>query len=264
MHFTWVVFIVNIHVLQAVKDRSNDDCAMRLKETEDAVRKMKDTISSLNETVQALLRSQERTKQELENKSFLNATLQTVLKSQERTTQELTVERMARPQMEKHFLKKQGLSTRQSCEETEVAFFAFIGSQQHLSAGQIAVFDQVTTNIDTTGSIGGYSASTGVFTAPVDGLYVISATLMAHYNHAAHYNIVHENKPVATILVDGSNHNWDSASTSVALVLSKGERVSVKQLEVGDHALQGSAVAGESSFSGFLLHQHLGGLAPIG
>ncbi|XP_052279401.1 complement C1q tumor necrosis factor-related protein 2-like isoform X2 [Dreissena polymorpha] len=176
----------------------------------------------------------------------LNATLQNV-------GRELAFERQARQQMEKHLPAKQGLITRQASKELEVAFFA-----------QIVVFDKVITNIDSTGSIGGYHASTGVFTAPVDSLYVFYATLMAHNNHASHYLIVHENQSVATILVDGSNHWFDSASGSVVVVLSRGDTVSVKQLESGDHALQGAPIAGESSFSGFLLRQHFRGPAPIG
>ncbi|KAH3805779.1 complement C1q-like protein 4 [Dreissena polymorpha] len=174
--------------------------------------------------------------------------------------EQLNEERTARKELESQRAeeKRRHFQSRQLAEGTEIAFFAHVqNSIPHQGAGQIIRFDQVITNVDSTNSAAGYSAVTGVFTAPVDGLYVFSTTLMTHEDHTSHYMIYKENASVCTLFVDGSNgHQYDSASCNVVLVLTKGQSVSVRHFETIDHALEGAYNGGQSTFSGFLLTQH--------
>ncbi|XP_052218458.1 uncharacterized protein LOC127836073 [Dreissena polymorpha] len=69
---------------------------------------------------------------------------------------------------------------RRSYKGDAVAFFATIGaSVEHLEQGQTVVFDQLLTMLDSAHSVVAYSATTGVFTAPLNGLYVFFVTLLA-------------------------------------------------------------------------------------
>jgi len=144
---------------------------------------------------------------------------------------------------------------RQLAEQTEVAFYAYIGSLvEHLGMDQVIKFDHVVTNIDSTNSVGGYSGTTGVFTAPVDGLYVFHATVMSHLTHVFYAMIYKESTPVATILL-GGGIQYNMASNSAILALRKGERVMVRH-ESADHSIEGAYYGGQSTFAGFLLVEH--------
>ena len=150
------------------------------------------------------------------------------------------------------------IGSRQVTQDPEIAFFASISTNiEHLGGGQIIVFDNVVTKVDSSNSLGGYNHVTGVFTAPVDGLYVFSTTLMSHENAYAHFRIYRDNTPVAAVAVSGTLHKYYSASATVVLLLSKGETVSVRHHESEDSALEGAFVSsGQSMFSGFLLQLH--------
>ncbi|XP_052778000.1 complement C1q subcomponent subunit B-like [Mya arenaria] len=151
-------------------------------------------------------------------------------------------------------------------EGTEVAFFAEVGaSVEHLGQNQPIVFDKVITNIDSTNSVGGYSPTSGIFTAPVDGLYLFSSTIMGLQDHSLHAVLYKDNTAVATLFVHGSSgHDWDSSSATVVLSLLKGETMSVKHTDAGDHAVAGMFLGGQSLFSGFLIAQHYRPETPVG
>ncbi|KAH3805790.1 complement C1q tumor necrosis factor-related protein 4-like [Dreissena polymorpha] len=145
---------------------------------------------------------------------------------------------------------------KRSYEGDAVAFFATIGaSVEHLGQGQTVVFDQLLTMIDSTQSLGGYSATTGVFTAPLSGVYVFSCTIMTLDQHTTHVALQKNNTPLSTIYVSGgSGHGWDSASSTVTVPLAKGDSVSVKHMD-NDHGLAGAFYGGQSTFTGFLLQR---------
>ncbi|KAH3708002.1 cerebellin-4-like [Dreissena polymorpha] len=143
---------------------------------------------------------------------------------------------------------------RRSYEGEAVAFYAVIGTAaEHMGQGQTVVFDRVLTNIDSTNSLGGYSATTGVFTAPLSGVYVFSCTIMAVDAHSTHVTLQKNNDPLSMIFVNGVNgHVWDAASSTVTVALTKGDTVYVKHID-NDHSLAGVYIAGQSTFTGFLL-----------
>ncbi|XP_052809300.1 complement C1q tumor necrosis factor-related protein 6-like [Mya arenaria] len=147
---------------------------------------------------------------------------------------------------------------RQGNEETEIAFFATIRTAQpHLGQGQTVIFDNVVTNIDSSNSIGGYNKNTGTFTAPVNGLYVFSATLLTVYDQTSHASFFKNNQRLTVMYFHGyTMHDLDKTSQTIVLALKHADTISIRQTEndksyfPDDHCL----------FSGFLLRQHYSGV----
>ncbi|XP_053398405.1 heavy metal-binding protein HIP-like [Mercenaria mercenaria] len=111
----------------------------------------------------------------------------------------------------------------------------------NLGNSQTIVFDNVFTN---NGNV--YSSMTGVFTAPHNGTYYFSATVMSHYGQYLESEICLNGNSLVfmysydSVYVQGTN--------SIVLVLKEGDMVWVRH-----HGNEGSNVYGEhwSSFSGF-------------
>ncbi|XP_052776252.1 complement C1q tumor necrosis factor-related protein 6-like [Mya arenaria] len=149
---------------------------------------------------------------------------------------------------------------RQFSNEEEIAFFAKVGSNlSHLGQGQTIVFGDVVTNIDNTMSIGAYNNSSGIFTAPIDGLYVFSTTMHSLNQQTTHFGIYRNSDKITTIYVHGDVTS-DSTSETIVLALKRGETISVRHLE-SDHGAWGG---GHSLFSGFLLRAHNGEAEIVG
>ncbi|XP_052257667.1 uncharacterized protein LOC127862541 isoform X2 [Dreissena polymorpha] len=144
---------------------------------------------------------------------------------------------------------------RASSVRPEVAFFASVSKDVQLGPGQVVVFNSVITNIDSTSHVLPYDGNTGVFTAPLDGLYVFSATVLSEKHASGHFFICKDNSILSTMYVHGSEGStWDSASNTVVVSLLRGQTVSVRDWDA--HALDGALLAGQSIFSGFLLQDH--------
>ncbi|XP_052217902.1 uncharacterized protein LOC127835500 [Dreissena polymorpha] len=176
---------------------------------------------------------------------------------------QLNNEHLARMELEKKLATtERRISSRQLAHDPEIAFLAYRSTDVYSSfIGQVIVFDKVITNIDSTNSLGGYKQ--GLFTAPVDGIYVFSTTLMAHEGSSSSYAIYHDIRPVVRLDLISVNLWWYSASANVVLSLSKGEQVSVRDDVNGDHYLEGAVDStGQTMFSGFLLKSH-NAVAPI-
>jgi len=117
------------------------------------------------------------------------------------------------------------------------------------TGGQTIVFDQVHTNLG-----GGYSGTTGVFTAPVAGTYVLSLTFCmwygSPYSSVGDLYIMQNNVQLIRVFVElDSNANEGTASGTTVLSLNKGDQVFVKAGS-GNMYIVGSKL---SVFSGFLL-----------
>ncbi|KAH3695114.1 hypothetical protein DPMN_082570 [Dreissena polymorpha] len=147
------------------------------------------------------------------------------------------------------------LSGRASSVRPKVAFFASVSKDVQFGQEQVVVFDSVITNIDSTSHVLPYDGNTGVFTAPLDGLYVFSATVLSEKHASGHFFICKDNSILSTMYVHGSEGStWDSASNTVVVSLLRGQTVSVRDWDA--HALDGALLAGQSIFSGFLLQDH--------
>jgi hypothetical protein len=115
------------------------------------------------------------------------------------------------------------------------------------------VFDQVVTSIG-----GGYNPHTGVFTAPVTGLYVFYAQLMNHETHGwMHYGIYKASTPLCLNDLDAGSGTslraWDKSSCLATTHLQQGDTVFVHRVngDANDQVISGGWSA---SFTGFLLN----------
>ena len=114
-----------------------------------------------------------------------------------------------------------------------------------LGADHILQFDSVVTNIGN-----GYNSRTGIFTAPVAGVYAFFLTEMAPDNHGElHLAITKEDQVLDETWAPGSADPDDQGSSSlVTTLLAAGDQVWVSHLH-------GDAVRGSywTIFTGFLL-----------
>ena len=133
----------------------------------------------------------------------------------------------------------------------KIAFHAYLSSAIHgTTSGQTIVFDRVDTNLG-----GGYSSTTGVFTAPVAGTFVFSLTFYMNYPRPPYasvgeLSIMQNNVQSISVWVElDSNANRGTASGTTVLSLNKDDQVQVKanraDMFIGGYKF--------SFFSGFLL-----------
>ena len=133
----------------------------------------------------------------------------------------------------------------------KIAFHAIlVSSIQGTTGGQTIVFNQVDTNLG-----GGYSNTTGVFTAPVAGTYVFSLTFYMYYpssSYASYGELYIMQNNVQSIRVRlrlDNSVNEGTASGTTVLSLNKGDHVYVQASYANMYILGGKM----SFFSGFLL-----------
>ena len=125
----------------------------------------------------------------------------------------------------------------------KVAFLAIMETTTSFSSESTILFDTVRINIGS-----GFNVDDGIFTAPNDGAYQFSVTMMTSQDGEiwAYFNL--NGKRIAYIYAHGSESRHDQGANTVILQLNKGDRVGV----VNHHTstIYGS---GYSSFSGNLL-----------
>lgn len=118
----------------------------------------------------------------------------------------------------------------------------------NLRPGEIIKFDVLGINFGN-----GYSALTGIFTAPVSGLYSFTLSFMSvnGYDHS-YITIDKHGTVLGTAFADGRS-DWDQGSTQVTTHLTQGEQVVVRPQQ-GTSAIRGGwNDLHTSSFSGFLV-----------
>lgn len=145
--------------------------------------------------------------------------------------------------------KSKQRTTRQAENEAPVAFYAAL--TDHIThAGQLQniPFDYVLTNIGDA-----YTAHAGLFTAPVSGIYVFSATVTSYPHHNALFSFLKNGSPVSHMHPHSNDDSpaYDTASQTIVLRLNKGDDISVAN-RYADESLFGHR---HSVFSGFLLQQ---------
>lgn len=101
--------------------------------------------------------------------------------------------------------------------DTAVAFLAVLDASLSLGSGQIIVFERAITNIGQA-----YSSHTGVFTAPVDGIYQFTATLLTGNDKEIWCNVMLNGRNVANINERGTGDRHGSGSQLVILQLKEG------------------------------------------
>ena len=128
------------------------------------------------------------------------------------------------------------------------AFFAFLKQTPFTLRGinDVVKFEDVTVNRGQ-----GYNPSTGVFTAPRNGLYYISCSIMAFSSSDVHYQL---NKNDAVHTYGYSNKGGYMSSTINAIVeMKKGDRVFIKHwYKSSSQKINGNH---QSTFSGYFIQE---------
>ncbi|XP_052788754.1 collagen alpha-1(X) chain-like [Mya arenaria] len=128
--------------------------------------------------------------------------------------------------------------------QAPIAFFARVSSSFTSSRGQTIVFDSVVTDVG-----GGYNPETGVFTAPAEGLYVFSITVMVQMSSSgssAYFSLKKNDIPVMWLYANDKDSVYETPSGTGLLFLQVGDTVRLTTQNSGRH-IYGSY----SFFSGF-------------
>lgn len=131
----------------------------------------------------------------------------------------------------------------------KVAFSATHPQGFESVSGHTVVFPHIISNVG-----GGYNNQDGVFTAPVDGVYVFFCKITQGSNsHDLFFQFILNGSSETVILLYGrSNYPYRTSSSLIALQLSRGDRVWIR-MNVGGGLLYGNNGGGDQSFSGFML-----------
>ncbi|OPL32814.1 hypothetical protein AM593_07233, partial [Mytilus galloprovincialis] len=105
-------------------------------------------------------------------------------------------------------------------KRTIVAFSAYTTRQQAIASNTNIKFEKVWTNIGN-----GYNPSTGIFTAPRQGVYHISAVVMSVKGQQLYLHLKHNNGYTAGSLVNGDGYK--TGTFDVVFSLQKGDEISV-------------------------------------
>ena len=141
-----------------------------------------------------------------------------------------------------HQLKQSNVSI--SVKDTPVAFTAGIKSSSESWSGDILVFPHVITNKGH-----GYSSSSGKFTAPRDGMYIFTVTVVSYGSNWLYLDIVHDDvRKVRTFLHESAR--YQTGTNLVVLELDRGDAVWVRRQGGQGYFSQSVPL---TTFSGFLL-----------
>ncbi|XP_076079194.1 complement C1q tumor necrosis factor-related protein 3-like [Mytilus galloprovincialis] len=111
---------------------------------------------------------------------------------------------------------------------------SYSNSLRNIGNDAIVVYDTVTTNLG-----GGYDKSTGVFNAPIEGLYYFAWTILVHLGISFYtqlnlnYTIVAKNHAGAS----GMSTNMPSSQSAV-LQMKKTDKVSIKIRNAGVYMIR--------------------------
>ncbi|XP_062577223.1 heavy metal-binding protein HIP-like [Saccostrea cucullata] len=134
-------------------------------------------------------------------------------------------------------------------ERDIISFHARMASNlQNLGSNAVVVFGKVTEN-----SGSAYNSKTGIFTAPQDGIYSFTWTILTHRGKTFNTNIVLNDKSntIGYNYADGKtgSNTYSSGSATTIIKMKKNDKVWIKT-----YAGQGEYADGYwSSFSGFKL-----------
>ncbi|VDI02358.1 Hypothetical predicted protein [Mytilus galloprovincialis] len=117
--------------------------------------------------------------------------------------------------------------------------------KQTVASNTAVKFDKVVTNIQD-----GYDPATGIFTAPTDGVYHISSTVISPVRKKLFVSLYHNDVQITSIWVSPKDDTHEMGTTNMVLMLKDGDEVAIRSR--GNFEVHSNA-AGFSSFSGFLI-----------
>ncbi|CAG2189138.1 COL8A [Mytilus edulis] len=126
------------------------------------------------------------------------------------------------------------------------AFQSMLTHQQSLGDKGVIKFDKVVTNIRK-----GYNPTTGIFTAPIAGVYQFSYTVMSLSGKHLVVYLSHNNIQQQTTWLKGSS--YETGTTNIILNLKKEDQVAVKS--EGSRTIHTDKNYPYSWFSGYLIAQ---------
>ena len=116
----------------------------------------------------------------------------------------------------------QTISELQHKLDTKVFFSVALTQDVTLPARGVLVFDKILQNVG-----GGYSASSGAFTCPVDGYYLFEMHALSENNKEFALELFHNSQCVVRFYGPGGNSH-QGASQSTVLKLVKGDTVNLR------------------------------------
>ncbi|XP_061187363.1 complement C1q-like protein 3 [Saccostrea echinata] len=112
----------------------------------------------------------------------------------------------------------EGSSSWSTSREPVVAFTAKLSKDTTVRGHGIVKYDSVITNIGRA-----YNPKSGIFTAPYDGLYTITGTLMSLPSNSVHLRI-NKNGQKMSLLYSASK-TYPQSGQTLHLLLNKGDRI---------------------------------------
>lgn len=125
------------------------------------------------------------------------------------------------------------------------AFSAVLTHKQSASANDVIKFNKVYTNIGR-----GYNPSTGIFTAPIAGVYQFSAVVMSDKGQYLIASLYHNATRVSSVHI--KTISFQTGALGMVLDLKKGDQIAVKS---GGRYTIHSDIMNYCSFSGFVISQ---------
>ena len=97
----------------------------------------------------------------------------------------------------------------------------------------------------------GYNPGTGKFTAPVDGIYLISVSYLQQDGYTSHVRLIKDGAMYTEL--HSNNKGYDQLSKTVLIQLKKDENIWVRLEKSSAYAIYGSSRY--TTFSGYLISQ---------
>ena len=127
-----------------------------------------------------------------------------------------------------------------------MAFTALLSKDTTVKKLSIVKYDLVLTNWGNA-----YQPSTGEFTAPYNGLYSISCSMMAYPDNAVHVAIKRNGEKLS--IVYSHSTTWPHASQTLQLNLTEGDQITIQNYKQKAAKLHDNFGGSYNIFSGFLI-----------
>lgn len=144
---------------------------------------------------------------------------------------------------------KRVMKYRQRREPEVVAFTAYLSHRiDHMGVGHRIVYDEVITNEGA-----GYNVYTGIFTAPLTGLYLFTYSANSHYVRSM-LELVVDGHNVVDIIIDPVSNRETMSSNTAIIRVTKGQSVGVQEYYISDGSIFSDNIGRYCTFSGVLLY----------